>query len=41
MDRNKPVRPDLTVFNTVRLQFHLKGLTEAQGSQLVEAFKRR
>ena len=41
MDRSRPVRPDLTVFNTVRLVFSLSGVTRAQGVELVEAFKSR
>ncbi len=41
LDRNNPVRPDLNLFNSVHLEFHLKGVTEEQGAQLVEAFKRR
>jgi uncharacterized OsmC-like protein len=41
MDRNNPVRPDYTVFQTVQMEFHIKGVTEEQGAQLVEAFTRR
>ncbi len=41
MDRNNPVRPDVTVFNSVRLELDLRGVTEAQGRELVEAFKGR
>lgn len=41
VDRSKQVRPDLTLFNEVRLDFYLKGVTEAQGVQLVEKFKGR
>jgi uncharacterized OsmC-like protein len=41
LDSSKPVRPDVTLFNAVQLHFYLKGVTEEQGSQLVEAFKRR
>jgi uncharacterized OsmC-like protein len=41
MDRSRPVRPDLTVFNSVRLAFSLSGVTRAQGVELVEAFKGR
>ena len=41
MDRGKPVRPDLTLFNTVRLNFQLHGVTEAQGLHLVDTFKGR
>lgn len=40
-DRGNPARSDFSVFNTVRLHFHLKGVTQEQGAQLIEAFKRR
>ncbi len=40
-DRDQPVRPDVSLFNQVRLAFHLRGPTEEQGTQLIEAFKRR
>ena len=41
LDRSNPVRRDVTVFNTVHLRFQLKGVTQAQGSDLVERFKGR
>jgi len=41
MDRSKPVRQDLTVFNSVHVNFHLDGVTQAQGADLVDRFKRR
>jgi uncharacterized OsmC-like protein len=41
IDRSTPVRRDVTVFNAVHLQFHLTGVTEAQGIALVERFKGR
>ena len=40
-DRSQPVRPDLTLFNSVRLHFRMKGVTEQQGRLLVESFKGR
>jgi len=40
-DRSRPVRPDVALFNSVRLHFRMKGVTEQQGSLLVEAFKGR
>lgn len=40
-DRNRPVRSDLTLFNSVRLEFRLEGVTEEQGARLVTAFKGR
>lgn len=41
IDRNQPVRPDVTVFNAVHLRFRLHGVTATQGSALVERFKGR
>ena len=41
IDRGSPVREDLTLFNSVRLRFHLKGVTEDQGAQLIVSFKGR
>jgi uncharacterized OsmC-like protein len=41
LDPSAPVREDLTVFNTVRLAFHLGGVTEDEATRLVERFKRR
>jgi len=41
MDRSKPVRPDLNLFTSVRLEFALAGVTTEQGADLVTAFKRR
>src|ERR1044072_238243 len=41
IDRSRPVRPDVTLFNAVRLRFVLKGVSEQQGRKLVESFKGR
>ena len=41
IDRSSPVRRDLTLFNSVTLRFHLEGVTEDQGAQLIESFKGR
>ena len=41
LDRSNPVRRDVTVFNSVHLQFRLKGVTEAQGGALIDRFKGR
>ncbi len=41
MDRSRPVRPDVSLFNSVRLRFHMKGVTEQQARKLVESFKGR
>ena len=41
VDRSRPVRPDLTLFNTVHLEIDLEGVDERQAEELVEAFKGR
>ncbi|MFN8571085.1 MAG: OsmC family protein [Gemmatimonadaceae bacterium] len=41
MDREKQARPDVTLFNTVRLEFELSGANAADAAALVEGFKRR
>jgi uncharacterized OsmC-like protein len=41
IDRSKAVRPDVTVFNSVHLNFHLQGVTRQQGTELVDRFKGR
>lgn len=41
MDRSNPVRPDVSLFNSVRLQFQMKGVSNDGAKQLVEAFKAR
>jgi organic hydroperoxide reductase OsmC/OhrA len=41
MDRSKPVRQDVTVFNAVALRFQLAGVTQAQATDLIERFKAR
>jgi uncharacterized OsmC-like protein len=41
IDRSRPVRPDVSLFNSVRLNVRMKGVTEHQGRQLIEAFKGR
>jgi len=40
-DRGNPARSDYSVYNSVQMRFHIRGVTEEQGAQLVEAFKRR
>jgi uncharacterized OsmC-like protein len=40
-DRSNPARQDYSVFNSVRMEFELSGVSEEQGASLVEAFKRR
>ena len=41
IDRSAPVRSDVTLFNRVRLQFYMKGVSEEQSAELIEAFKGR
>jgi uncharacterized OsmC-like protein len=41
LDRSQPVRADFALLNSVRLSFELEGVTEEQGSDLVNAFKKR
>jgi uncharacterized OsmC-like protein len=41
LDRSNQARPDVTLFNSVRLDFTLKGVTHDEGHQLVDAFKAR
>lgn len=41
MDRSQPVRPDVSLFNSVRLQFQMKGVTDGDAKQLIEKFKGR
>ena len=41
IDRSRPVRPDVSLLNAVRLQFRMKGVTQQQGDLLVEKFKSR
>ncbi len=41
LDPANPVREDVNVFNSVRLEFELTGPTREQGAELVESFKRR
>ena len=40
-DRSQPVRPDVSLFNRIRLEFHLTGVTQEQGARLIDSFKRR
>jgi len=40
LDRSRPVRPDLTVLNTVLMDIRLHGVTPDQGSRLIEEFKK-
>jgi uncharacterized OsmC-like protein len=41
IDRDNPVREDLTVFNHVRMRIEIAGVSEEQARSLVERFERR
>lgn len=41
IDRSNPVRPDLALFNSVRLDIEMEGVTEQEAEGLVESFKGR
>jgi uncharacterized OsmC-like protein len=41
IDPANPVRPDVSLFNSVKLRFALAGVDQAQAQQLVDAFRRR
>jgi uncharacterized OsmC-like protein len=41
LDRANPVRKDVSVLNSVRVKFHLAGVTAAQGATLIDRFKGR
>jgi uncharacterized OsmC-like protein len=40
-DPSAPVRPDVNLFNSVRVKIELGGVSDEQGRDLVERFKRR
>jgi uncharacterized OsmC-like protein len=40
-DRARPVRPDVSLFNSVRLQFKFAGINQQQAAQLIDSFKGR
>ncbi len=40
-DRSNPVRPDVSLFNTVRITLELAGVTREQGEDLVTRFRQR
>lgn len=41
MDRSRPPRSDVSLFNSVHLQFRMRGVNDAGARQLVEKFKGR
>ena len=40
-DPSNPVRPEVNLFNTVRVSLELGGVSQEQGQDLVDRFKRR
>jgi len=41
IDRSRPPRKDVSLFNSVALHFRMKGVSEQQGRRLVDLFKGR
>ena len=41
VDRSRPVRPDVTLFNSVRMRFTLTGVPHDRAAELIEQFKKR
>lgn len=41
MDRSRPPRKDVSLFNSVNLRFRMKGISKQQGQRLVDLFKGR
>ena len=41
MDRSRPPRKDVSLFNSVSLRFRMKGVNAQQGQHLVDLFKGR
>ena len=41
VDRDRPVRDDMTVFNRVRMRFRIEGVSEEQAASLAERVARR
>ena len=40
-DRSRPVRPEVSLLNSVHLKFRLQGVTQKEGERLIGAFKGR
>jgi uncharacterized OsmC-like protein len=40
-DRSRPVRPDVSLFNSVHVKFRLDGVNQQEGERLIGAFKGR
>lgn len=41
IDRSRPPRKDVSLFNSVSLRFHMRGVSEQQGRRLIDLFKGR
>src|SRR5512146_608916 len=40
-DRSRPVRPDVSLLNSVHVKFRLEGVSRQEGERLIAAFKGR
>jgi uncharacterized OsmC-like protein len=40
-DRSRPVRPDVSLLNSVHLKFRLQGVSQQEAERLIAAFKGR
>jgi uncharacterized OsmC-like protein len=40
-DRSRPVRPDVSLLNSVHVKFRLEGVSRQEGERLIGAFKQR
>jgi uncharacterized OsmC-like protein len=40
-DRSRPVRPDMSLLNSVHVKFRLEGVSRQEGERLISAFKQR
>jgi uncharacterized OsmC-like protein len=40
-DRSRPVRTDVSLFNSVHLKFKFAGINQQQAAQLIDSFKGR
>ena len=41
VDRGNPVRPDVTLFNEIRMAFTIEGPSQQEAASIVEKFKKR
>ena len=41
VDRSRPVRPDVTLFNSVRMRFTIAGVPRDRAGELIEQFRKR